>query len=361
MPMSAKKEPPEVREAAVEALKDLHAPGVCQKLLELAKTETGNLRQMAFSGIVDTAMPEAIGDLLKTIGESDAELAGKAKHAFEIVRDSAKSADLFPLLDDPADNVRREIVEALSKRGGDGYAAKGITKALKDKIPEIRLLAVKAVPVTSISPIDTMVEVLGALVTDSSEEVQLANAETLAQLSDEESRKVILEAFGKSLKGRTLEAYITALGRRSYGKDLKAVGIVVPFLNKPTLENSVREALMLLTLNNQPGRDAQRRAWTAQKWKDWYAKIMERESKKDAALAKLQEIDQQKQGDKGEYARLMKETDVQLKVLEKCEEMCDPDDPEDKAYFDDKLHKYTEMRYLFQKSQTLDLHKQSGG
>jgi HEAT repeat protein len=346
---------PEVRDAALSALISLRAPGVCRQLLKLAKAEQGVFRSKAVSGIVETAMTESVGDLLRTIGEPDSELAAVAKRAFSIVRDSAKSAELLPLLKDPADDVRREIVSALGKRENDTDAAAGITMALRDKSPEIRLLAVKAVLVTGISPVNELAEALSALVTDSSDEVQKANAETLGQLRDEDSHKVLLEAFGKPLKNGVLASYIKALGQRSYGKDLKAVALVMPLLSKPGVEDSLREALVLLTWNNVPGRKEQRRGWDMLKWQKWWEKISERENRKEAALAKLRDIEAQKQGDKSQYRRLMLLTDQQFAELDKCKELSEPDDQEDKKFFDDINFKYSAMRYMFQKSQTVEM------
>jgi hypothetical protein len=273
------------------------------------------------------------------------------------VRDSAKSSDLRPLLN-PEKNppeVRKEIVEALGKRQKDSVAQKSMQDALKDPLPNIRVLALKAIPVTGIE----LPQLLGTLVDDKDEAVRIENANTLAVLHDEDSKQVVLEAFTKNLQGKTLDAYIRALGQRSSGiRDMKALAIVMPLLDRPDAgDSSIREALVLLTINGMGSeRAALRRSWSVAKWKGWYANLFKREALQKEALDTLNDCDRQRHAEKSEYKRLMEVTDVGLAKLEQCKAMCQPDDPEDEGFFDTKLKTFTEMRYLFQKSQPLDLH-----
>jgi HEAT repeat protein len=348
----------EVRLAAVEALAALRAPGVCQELIKLAATEQGSLRDRARLAIPGTALPEATGDLLKAMASADKDLAQLAKQAFLAIRDQAPSNELVKLVSDPQADVRREIVDALGKRAGDGVAAEGIAKALRDELPDIRLIAVQAVPRTGLKGPMTQ---LAALVTDKDENVRVATAETLGQLRDPESKKVVLEAFKNDLQGKTMEAFVKALGKRSSGKDMDAIGIVIPLLDSnPQAEASIREALVLLTLNGQPGRDQQRRAWDAAGWKKWYARILLREKTKDEALTILQDADKQKQGSKKLYPQLLKQTQQGLDMLEKCQEMCTPDDSEDAPNFERLMRKYMINKELFFKHQELDLARERG-
>lgn len=340
---------PEVRLAAVKTLGLLRAPGVCKELIKLAATEKGELRDKARQGIAATAMPEAAGDLLRTMSNPDKDLAAVAKQAFTRIRDEAPSGDLLPLLSDPMDDVRREIVEALGKRAGDEKAKQGITIALKDKVPAIRVLAVKAVPQTGLA--GSMQE-LAALVRDEVEEVRIANAETLAQLRDPDSKKALLEAFKNDLQGKTLEAYITALGQRSSGKVLSEIAMVVQLLDaNPAAEKSIVEALVLLSYNNIPGRDTQRRAWDAAKWKAWWAKTTEREKLKGQAVAEIEKIKaESKKMERSEFHALKDALDQQLDVLEQCKTHCRPDDLEDIPTLDAMIKNYTIVKSLLIKS-----------
>jgi HEAT repeat protein len=344
-----------VRLASVEVLGKLRTPGVCIQLLKLARSEKGELGEKSKRGIAYTALPDkTVGELLKAMTAQDVEkdLADVAKQAFVTVRDGAKSDDLVPLVGDPSDDVRREIVDALGKRKGDSKAAEGVTRALSDKLPEIRAMAVKAIPTTTLHGPVTQ---LSKLVTDSDENVRVANAETLAQLRDYESLVVILDAFKQNLEGKTLTAYIKALGKRSSGKDLKSCKILIDLLDgNPGAEKSLREALVAVTLNNQPSREATRKSWSAARWKEWFANITKREKIKEEALGKLQAADLRKQEDKKFYAELAKMTNEGLEMLDQCKEMSRADDPEDMDLFDQKIKKYSANKYLFFKGQSID-------
>ena len=339
---------PEARMMAVDALSFLAVPGVCKQLLKIAKTEKGEMRAKARDGIPRTALPDAAGDLLEAMTGDDKELAVDAKRSFGRIRTETKSELLLPLVTHQREDVRREIVEALGSRANDPKAAQGVTTALKDKVPEIRELAVRAIPKTGISgPMSQ----LSDLVLDSEEKVRVANAETLAQLRDFESQKVVLEAFKNDLQGKTMDAYITALGKRSTGKDLKSIGMLLGILeSRPASEPTIKPALMLLANHK-----TNRANWTVEQWKAWFAKINERDQLRTAALAVI-EADRGKSGaDRSLYGKIAKEIEENLDVLEKCKEMSKPDDMEDIAAIDADLTKYTKVREFFFKGASVDV------
>lgn len=351
----------EVRLAAAAALCGLRSEGVCKELLKLAGTETGELRNKARAGIPATALPDAAPELMAAMTGPDKELSAVAKEAFIRVRDETPSRQLLQLflssLNDSHplnDDVRREVVEALGKRANDDQARLGITTALKDRLPEIRLLALKAVPCTGISG---SVHQLEALVKDSEENVRIAAAETLAEMRDADSKTVLLQAFKNALEGKTLEAYITALGKRSSGKVLSEIAIVMPLLDSnAAAENSIREALVLLTRNNIPERETQRRAWGAARWKAWWSKITEREKMKDAAVAEIEKIKQDgNRQDRSTFPQLKDALDKQLDVLEQCKEKCKPDDLEDLSTFETLLKNYTIVKDFLIKGASFNL------
>jgi len=346
----------QVRSVAVDGMHSLREPGVCVQLLRIAGTEKGELRGKARRGILSTALPESVGELLETMKSEEKDLAKDAETAFVQVRDSAKSEDLLPQLDNPSADVRRKIVEALSTRKMETAAGKGITKALRDANAEIRALAVAAVPVTGLSgPVDQ----LAPLVSDENEAVRCANAETLGKLRDPASFTILLQAFKNDMQGKTMEKYVLALGQRCYGreKDVKSIGIVMPlFDSHVSAENSIREAMVLLTRADQGAkRESERRQWTKDRWKKWWENIQAREKLKEEAFKELQDADSQKQGSKKLYPKLLTQTVSGLDKLEKCKDMSLKDDPEDVKYFDDKIQKYTVNRELFFKHQELDL------
>jgi hypothetical protein len=339
---------PEGRQMAVDALSTLPVPGVCKQLIKIAKTEKGEMRAKARDGIARTALPDAAGDLLETMTGDDKELATDAKRSFGRIRTETKSELLLPLVTHQRDDVRREIVEALGMRANDAKAAQGVTTALKDKVPEIRELAVRAIPKTGISGLMTQ---LSDLVVDPEEKVRIANAESLAQLRDPESQKVILKAFENDLQGKTMDAYITALGKRSSGKDLKSIGMLLGILeSKPTSEPTIKPALVLLA-NHKTNRTN----WTVEQWKAWFAKINQRDQMRTAALAVMEADRGKSSADRSLYAKIAKEIEENLDVLEKCKEMSKPDDMEDIASFDQDLTKYTKVREFFFKGASVDV------
>lgn len=344
----------DVRLAAVGGLAKLQAEGVCKELIKLASTEKGELRDKACAGIVATALPDAAPDLLAAMTGPDKQLAETARQAFVRVRDETPSAQLLPLVSNPVADVRRAIVETLGKRVGDEKAKQGISLALKDKAPDIRVLAVKAIPRTGLSG---SMDQLAVLVKDGDESVRVANAETLAELRDQDSKKVLLEAFQNSLQGKTLDAYITALGKRSYGKVLSEIGMVMKLLDaNPGAEASVREALVLLTMNGMPERKALRASWDAARWKAWYAQLTEREKQKEDAVAECEKIKVKgKQMDRQTFTALKDDLDKQLDILESCKKTCKPDDMEDVASYDALIKSYTVVKDFLIKSASFDM------
>ena len=349
---------PAVRLAALKGLALLRVSGVCHLFLQIANTEKGPARAAALEGITATALPENCGELLKLVAGADPELARLSKKAFADVRDKADSAELLALVSDPSDDVRREIVLALGQRKADPKARLAIGTALRDSVPDIRLAAVRAVPTTGLTPPYTS---LAERVKDPEEEIRIASAETLAQMSDDESRQIVVEAFKEDLQGKTLEAYIKTLGRRSSGKDLKAIALAMHLLDtNPQAQNSICQALIYLTRAARPEREQQRKSWTVEKWRAWYANLTAREKIKDAALAAIEGSMQRAREteDKGNVYRVQyKVVKKSFESLDKCKELCQPDDPEDVRALEDLQAKYQVVKELFFKSQSLDLNE----
>lgn len=360
--VKAKDESVNVRLAAIKALGKMPCTGGgCQALLEVAKSEKGVTRTEALQGIPRCAVPEAVGDLLKYMADQDDEgLSGVAQQGFAKVRNEAKVGELTPLLDHPSDLVRLEIIKALADRKGDAAAAKGIAKALGDKNKDLRLEAVKAVPAMALKADD--LNKLEPLVCDSSEDVRIAAAETLSKLQDEITWKLLLQSFEKGFVGKTLEAYVKALGLRgklrssksSGAKDLSAIAIVLDSMNKfPDRAATIGEAMVLLTTwAGRPQRETERRGWKLETWNTWYANLKARGVLEKEAMEILKTADKGK-ADIDKYPQLMKQTDKAIEMLELGQKMCIPNDPEDDGVFVRAIENATKMRMLFFKSQHL--------
>ncbi len=351
---AATEQAPEVRTAAVESLGKLRVPGVCNVLIKIATSGDADLKIKARDGIEYTALPDAAGALLQTVGGADKDLATVCKRAFEQVRDSAKSEVLAGLVNDPSDDVRHEVVLALAKRSNDTAACGGLIRAFKDKLPEIRAAAVKGIPTTGMSG---SVQSLTELITDTDENVRVETANTLGELRDADSAKMVLEAFKNPMAGKTMNAFITALGKRTHGKDLKACEIVMNILERnPGAEASVKEAMALLTQSTYGGaRINVRRGWEISKWKAWWNNINEREKMRKGAAEKLEALRKHKDDNHLTFPGLMRETEAQLDILEKCTEMCKPDDPEDEPGFEDQKHTGTFLKEHFMKNASIDM------
>ena len=344
-----------VRVAAIDALCDVPVPGVCNALLAAAANDTdANVKMKARNGIFATALPDAAGNLLLAVASSDAELKKEASAAFKKVREKAKSEDLLPLVNNPEESVRKEIVAALGKRPADSKAAEGVTQALKDTSPEIRKLAVKSVQLTGVAGPSSQ---LLPLMTDTDESVRVQCAETLGELRDEGSKKILIEAFGANPQGDTLVALSKSLGKRSNGKDIPVIGVLIEQMNKRAESFAgIREALVKMTNAKQGARrDAERMTWDAARWNAWWDNISKREKIKNDALTNLKKADARKQEGNKLYPELSKMTNDAFDMLEKCMEMNKPDDPEDDAEITGIQNKYKGNKYQFEKFQVLDL------
>ena len=347
----------EVRAASVGALGTLRVPGVCKMLVKIATSGDEDLKAKARDGIPMTALPDSAGALLEAVGGPDKALATVARAAFVAVRDSAKSEVLAGLVSDPSDDVRREVVAALAKRSNDKQASMGLIHALKDKLPEVRASAVKGLPITGMTGSPTQ---LTELVTDPDETVRVETANTLAELRDPESAKIVLEAFRNTMSGKTMSAFVTALGKVTTGKDLKACAIVMGILDRnPGAEASVKEAMALLTQSTQgSSRINERRQWPIEKWKEWWANISEREKLRKNALEKLEALKKHKDDDHTTFPQLMRDVETQIDTLEKCTDMCTPNDPEDIPLLRDQQHQYTFLKEHFMKNASLNMRDQ---
>lgn len=344
-----------VRVAAIDALCEVPAPGVCNALLAAAANDTdGNVKMKARNGIFVTALPDAAGNLLLAVASSDAELKKEASAAFKKVREKAKSEDLLPLVNSPEESVRKEIVAALGKRPADSKAAEGVTQALKDTSAEIRKLAVKSVQLTGVAgPVSQLLP----LISDADESVRVQCAETLGELRDEGSKKILIEAFGSGPQGETLVALSKSLGKRSNGKDIPVIGVLIDQMNKRSESFAgIREALVRMTNAKQGARrDAERMTWDAARWNAWWDNISKREKIKNEALSNLKKADARKQEGNKFYPELSKMTNDAFDMLEKCREMNNPDDLEDDAEIAGIENKYKGNKYYFEKHQVLDL------
>lgn len=340
----------EVRGAAVESLAQLRVPGVCAQLVKLAAGNDEAVKGKARQAIAATALPDAAGALLNASAGPDKALGEECLRAFVAIRDRADAAVLVPLVGEPnPPEVRKQIVEALGKRKSSSKAAEGIALALKDKLPEIRLLAVKAVPLTGLP--GTEMGKLDALVNDADEAVSIANAETLGALRDSVSEKVVLQAFKHDLQGPRLEAYVQALGKRSSRKNLEHIGIVMRLLeSKPDTAGAVCRAMVKLTLvDGGSTRERERQGWDAERWKKWHANILEREKIRGQAHRSIAEAATHRDADRGLFPKFMKQSAEAVEALEQCIKMSKPDDVEDVAQLEAEMSKASTQQDYFLK------------
>jgi HEAT repeat protein len=340
--------PADVRSASIEALGSLRVPGVCKQLLSIAMTEKGDLRNKARAGVDYTALPDVAPDLLQIMIGTDEEMKKMAQEVFKNVQKGAKSAALLPHVKNPSPEVREKIVAALGERKSDPVAAEAMAIALADEVVKIRLLAVKSIPATGV----TKASVLAVPMNDADESVRVATAQTLGTLRSLDCKRVVLEAFQNNPTGATMQALTAALAECSSGKDIEAVGIILPFMKKtpPDGQTAMCEALVRLTLNK-----AERKAWNGAQWEKWYAHISKREQMKKDALSSLEDAKKGKDiKNSANFPALMKQTDDALAILEECEKMCDTfNDREDIPGYEKLRKDYSDMRYHFQKFQTL--------
>jgi len=341
-----------VRGQAIEALQEVPAPGVCVALLDVAtKDGDAGVKAKAADALAETALPDAAGGLLTAMASPDENLKQKATEAFVKIRNDAKSEDLLPLVTNPSDAVRHEIVAVLGKRH-DPKAAEGISQALKDASPEIRKLAVKSVPVSGVAgPLNQILP----LISDADEGVSIACAETLGEMRDENSKKVLLEAFAANPSGATMESLVKALGKRASGKDLAAIGVVIEQMNKHAEAfKGVSEALTMLT-NSQHDlkRETERRKWTAEKWNAWWTNITSREKMREEA-ASLVDKAKARSKDTKSFPELTKMLHQAVDLMEKCIEMSKANDPEDVSAMETTQNEYGKIMYQFTKFQVTD-------
>ncbi len=208
-----------LRAEAVATLSEVQSPGVCVALLSVAANDAdAKIKSTARNGISATALPDAVGSLLKAMtSNSSTDLKIEAAAAFAKVRDKARSEELLPLLTSPDESVRREIVAALGKRNADSKASEGVTQALKDASPAIRKLAARALQMTGISGSANQ---LIPLVLDPDPAVRIQCAETFGELRDDASKKALLDSFASNPDADTMKALSKSLGKRSSRKGI---------------------------------------------------------------------------------------------------------------------------------------------
>lgn len=355
---------PDVRLAAISALAEMPAKGVCAKLLEIAKSDTGPAREKALKGIDATAIPDSVGALLTAMAdESDKQLAEIARAGFAKVRNNAPVDKLVEQLGHKNEMVRLEIVKALATKPSVDAAREGLVKAFKDSATAVRLEAIAAVPKMNLGA--TQVAALAGPIADAEESVRVKTAEVIAELRDDTTWKLVQGAFQKPMAGKTLEAYLKTLGvrgklRNASGKrkDMEPIKMMMDLLNKESgAEAAVREALVQLTLvAGYPRREATRRNWNKEQWDAWWSNIQARD-KVEQEMAALVD-DCKKHADmkyKAEFNTYYQKMVKVMEMLEKCEKMSEAEDPEDKAHFSSHERDYSQLLYHLQKNQALDL------
>ncbi len=346
----------EVRSVAIEAMKGLRVSGVCTTLIKIAATDNGALKSKAMDSIPSTAITESIPKLLETMSGQDKGLSEVCRRAFETVRDQAKSSELAPLLRDPnnSDEVRLTLAQALAKRQNDSTAGAALISAFKDKSAPVRATAVKGIPITGI-PAGTE-KSMKDLITDSDESVRVETANALGAIRNAECKTLVLEAFGTSMSGKTLNAFIAALGNCVSSKDIKAITIVMKAMDSnPGSESAAHEALSMLSSPGDQKRVNKRKEWSTEKWRSWYANINTREKMRKDALEKIAAIQKHLADEHTTYPKWMRETETQLDILAKCEEMCKPDDPEDAPGLQTEQSKYSLLKEQFNKNASIDM------
>jgi HEAT repeat protein len=349
-----------IRSATVDVLAKLQVIGVCQQMIKIAESSDSGLLAKARGAIASTALPDAAAEILDAMGKKDNDLQIVARQAFTRICDQAKSEIIAKAVTNEAPEVRKEVVKALSVRKTDSAATGGLLQAIKDKLPEIRAAAVAGFPTTGLA--EKSVVNLAPLVTDSDESVRVATADTLGKLKDTESQKLVIEAFKNEMHGSTQQAFVRALGLRCPNKktqlqeSLKAIKIVMDVLQaNPDSAKNVCEALALLTQADAGmSRVNERRGWDVDRWKKWYGNITERESMRADTMAKLEELRKKKDDDHATFGRLFKETEVQLDRLQKCSDMCSPNDPEDAPAINSDLQHFMILKEHFGKNAFLN-------
>jgi hypothetical protein len=364
----------EIRLAGLYGLGRYESPnGGCLRLLKVAREEKDPFRSMALSGIEMSATPEAIENLLAAMSQpEDKLLAEAALKGFGKVRDKAETSALMKELTNPSNEVRLEIVKALALRKGDVDAGQGMVRVLTDTFAPVRVEAVRAFPLMRIDAAENAK--LEPLITDASEDVRVATVSTLTVLSDETSWKLLMGAFQKDVKGKTLEALLVAIAKRGQAKNqegrrnLQITRVLVDLFDKhPAVAEAaggdaagtavqISKALAELTaLSRQPQRFPQRQKWDGARWKAWQENAEKREALIQDAMGKLKDaLKKQGMEFRDEFGKLLKQVDEALETLEKAKAMC-AEDQEDEIYCDDMAARYTKMRYHFQKDQAINM------
>lgn len=365
-PVTAAGTESELRMAAISSLAQMPVEGVCEKLLEIAKSDTGPAREKALKGIDTTAIPSAVGALLTSMAdESDKQLADVARAGFAKVRNTAPVDKLVAQLDHKNEVVRLEIVKALESKPGVDAAREGLVKAFKDAAMAVRLEAIGAVPKMNLGA--TQVAHLAGPIADAEESVRVKTAEVIAELRDDTTWKLTIGAFQHPMAGKTLEAFLKTLGvrgklRNASGKrkDMEPIKMMMALLNKESgAEAAVREALTQLTLvTGYPRREATRRGWSKEQWNAWWDNVMARDKVEQEMATAYEEC--KKHADmkfKPEFNTYYQKMVTVMELLEKCVKMSEAEDPEDKAHYTSHERDYTQLMYHFQKNQALDLSK----
>ncbi|MCK6474991.1 MAG: hypothetical protein L6R28_24995, partial [Planctomycetes bacterium] len=356
----------DLRLPAIASLAQMPVKGVCDKLLEIAKSDTGPARETALKGIDATAIPDSVEALLTAMAdESDKLLADAARGGFAKVRNTAPVDKLVAQLGHKNEMVRLEIVKALESKPGVDAAREGIVQAFKDPATAVRLEAIGSVPKMNLGA--TQVAHLAGPIADAEESVRVKTAEVIAELRDDTTWKLVMGAFQKPMAGKTLEMYLKTLGvrgklRNASGKrkDMEPIKMMMDLLGKESgAEAAVREALTQLTLvTGYPRREATRRNWSKDQWDAWWANILARDKIEQEMAAAYEDC--KKHADmkfKPDFNTYYQKMVTVVEMLEKCVKMSEAEDPEDKAYFTSHERDYTQLMYHFQKNQALDLSK----
>jgi hypothetical protein len=196
---------------------------------------------------------------------------------------------------------------------------------IKDQEPELRTLSVAAVRKTGLPG---GVKALEPLLTDKSEDVRIALARTLGEMSGPDVQVFLLSAFEKASGGPFLDALVESLGKRSSRKDRKALEIVMKLFENPgASQEGVFKALNVLTggKGEQPG-------WKAADWKRWYAKLLERDVK-EAEAKKLADGARATAGQVDRALKALKDVERAQELYEECAKSAREADEEDAAEF----------------------------
>jgi len=351
---------PELKAALVRALGRCPAPGVCVRLIKLAKSDQGALRDAALAGIEATATPDAAALLLQCMTDAnDEKLARVTLAGFNKVSVKAPTGQLVPLLDGQPENVVVEIVKALAIRKNEREAVKGVVKAASAGTPKVKLLAVEAL--VSLPVANEDLPALSGLPNDANEDVRMAFAKILGQMHDDNSYKLLCASFEQIKDERTVGVYAAALGTRTRGKnkDRAALALGIHLLEKfPGAAPAIGAAMAQMTLvSGAPAnREAERKGWGADKWKAWYANLLKRDEMVAAQLKIFDDAQKLKDPkNRDQFEGLYKKTQKAQDTLSDIAKTMCKDDPEDEAELSKKVDNYQVTVYYFEKNAPLNL------